>query len=192
MEKAIETTRVQHSGVSFDIRWRPFELNPNLPKGLGTNKMEMYNQKFGKHRVKPLIENVSSVASSVGINMSYGGNVGNTFDSHRLVWYAYEKGGSDLQDKVIESLFKAYFEEEKCLSDHHTLMECANRVGLDATDVISNEELGLRETTSDIQKYSRSCRGVPFFIFNDQFSVSGAQESSVLVGIFDDILNDLL
>ena len=153
--------------------------------------MEMYYQKFGRNRVQPMIENVSNVASSVGIHMSYGGNVGNTFDSHRLVWYAFEKGGSDLQDKVIESLFKAYFEEEQCLSDVQVLLQCSSRVGLDAMDLFSSPvELGTNETKSDIAKYSEVVRGVPYFIFNNHLSVSGAQESSVLAGIFDDIILD--
>eukprot|EP00956_Cyclotella_meneghiniana_P040687 scaffold202735_cov23-Cyclotella_meneghiniana.AAC.1 len=58
---------------------------------------------------------MKGVAAEHGIEMEYGGTVGNTFDSHRLIWLAREVGGSELQDSVVERLFKAYFVENKSI-----------------------------------------------------------------------------
>jgi len=94
-------------GVNFDVFWRPFQLNANAPKGKGVNKMEMYLEKFGKARCDAMLPQMIQTGLSVGIRFSYGGFTGNTFDSHRLIWKARKEGGSELQDKVVESLFKA-------------------------------------------------------------------------------------
>lgn len=184
-------TKDRFPDAKFDVRWRPYELNSALPKGAGVNKMEMYKQKFGEARIQPMIDRMAKVARDVGIEMSYGGNVGNTFDSHRLVWYAFEVGGAELQDKVINSIFQAYFEEEKCLSDHDVLKDCAERASLDAADLLSNSELGLKETRKEMSEFARMNRGgVPLFILNRKYSVSGAQESDVFIELFEDLLSN--
>lgn len=95
------------AGVQFDVLWRPFQLNPDAPGGRGVNKMDMYLEKFGKASCDAMIPRMTETGRAVGINFSYGGYTGNTFDSHRLIWKAREEGGSALQDKVVESLFKA-------------------------------------------------------------------------------------
>jgi len=172
------------------VRWRPFELNRDLPAGKGINKMEMYNQKFGEARTRQIIPQMAQVGQSVGINFSYGGNVGNTFDSHRLIWYARKVGGSEAQDKIVESVFKAYFEEEKCLSDVAVLQDCAREAGLDATNLLSDSAMGEVETKAEQREFGRSCRGVPKFIFNGNYAVGGAQESDTLLEIFKGIADE--
>jgi len=93
--------------VKFDVFWRPFQLSPDAPKGKGVNKMERYLEKFGKANCDTMIPRMLQMGLSEGIRFSFGGYTGNTFDSHRLIWKAREEGGSEMQDKVVESLFKA-------------------------------------------------------------------------------------
>lgn len=88
------------------IRWRPFFLDAHLPKKL--NKLEHYKEKFGAARVARMIPYMVEVGRSCGINFSYGGDIGNTLDSHRLIEYAYVKGGQDKQDAVVNALFRRY------------------------------------------------------------------------------------
>ena len=88
------------------MRWRPYELDPSLPRGRGHDKTDHYSKKFGPEAVSSMIPRMRAVAREHGIEMEYGGHVGNTFDSHRLIWAAREEGGSALQDKVVEELFK--------------------------------------------------------------------------------------
>ncbi len=66
-----------------------------------------------------------------GINFSYGGNVGNTFNSHRLVALAKTKG-NEMQNKVIEEIFKCYFEKEGDITLDHVLVQCGTSAGLDS------------------------------------------------------------
>lgn len=74
--------------MAFDVRWRPFELNPNLPKGKGYDKMQYYESKFGPAMVRSMIPRMKAVAEEYGIHMEYGGSVGNTLDSHVRTSYS--------------------------------------------------------------------------------------------------------
>ena len=181
----------QLKDVTFNVIWRPFQLNAAAPKGKGVNKMEMYIEKFGKSRMDAMLPQMKETGLKEGINFSYGGYTGNTFDSHRLIWKAKEVGGIDLQDKVVESLFKAYFEEEKSMGDLSVLIDCANRVEGMMDDVSVKEFLeqsnnGKNETLKELEEYRRvyGVSGVPFFIFNDKYSLSGAQPPDEILSVF--------
>lgn len=179
--------------MTFDVRWRPFELAPDLPKGRGYDKMKHYESKFGAAKVRGMIPRMKAVAQEHGIQMEYGGYVGNTLDSHRLIWKAREMGGSELQDKVVERLFKAYFEENKSLGEQSVLEECASRAGCDTThdtstisNFLSDSTLGTGEVRQEMQEYGRTfqCRGVPMFIVDENAVLSGAQESDAFLRVF--------
>jgi len=181
----------QFKDVNFNVIWRPFQLNAAAPKGKGVNKMEMYIEKFGKSRMDAMLPQMKETGLKEGINFSYGGYTGNTFDSHRLIWKAKEVGGIDLQDKVVESLFKAYFEEEKSMGDLSVLIDCANRVEGMMDDVSVKEFLeesnnGKNETLKELEEYRRvyGVSGVPFFIFNEKYSFSGAQPPDEILSVF--------
>jgi len=178
------------AGVEFDVRWRPFQLNPNAPGGRGVNKMDMYLEKFGKLSCDAMIPRMVQTGRSVGINFSYGGYTGNTFDSHRLIWRAREDGGSELQDRVVESLFKAYFEDEQSMGETAVLVACAKRAGMDeagARDFLEDASSpGTREVQQEMDGFRRRYRvsGVPFFVFNDKHSMSGAQPAMEILSVF--------
>jgi len=177
-------------GVEFDVLWRPFQLNANALKGKGVNKMDMYLEKFGKARCDAMLPQMIQTGLSVGIRFSYGGFTGNTFNSHRLIWKAREEGGSELQDKVVESLFKAYFEEEKSMGETSVLVECAKRAGMGESGVKEFLEDTNGSATKEVQKeldgFRRNYRvsGVPFFVFNDNYTMSGAQPASEILSVF--------
>jgi len=156
--------------------------------------MDMYLEKFGKASCDAMIPRMTETGRAVGINFSYGGYTGNTFDSHRLIWKAREEGGSALQDKVVESLFKAYFEEEKSMGEIAVLVACAKRAGMDEADVRGFLEdasgPGAREVRRELDGFGRRHRvsGVPFFVFNDRYGVSGAQPPAEILSVFERLL----
>lgn len=176
--------------MEFDVLWRPFQLNANAPKGKGVNKIEMYLEKFGKARCDAMFPRMIQTGLSVGIRFSYGGCTGNTFDSHRLIWKAREEGGSELQDKVVESLFKAYFEEEQSMGETGVLVECAKRAGMDESGVREFLEDTNSPGTKEVQKELDGYRGnyqvsgVPFFVFNGKYTMSGAQPATDILSVF--------
>jgi len=148
--------------------------------------MEYYESKFGAARVRGMIPQMKAVAEEHGIKMDYGGHVGNTLDSHRLIWKARELGGSELQDKVVEQIFKAYFEENKSLGEQVVLEECAFKAGYkESSDFLSNSKLGTQEVQQEKREYGRECTGVPMFVVDGKVEMSGAQESDAFLKVFE-------
>uniref|UniRef100_A0A7S2W0N6 DSBA-like thioredoxin domain-containing protein n=1 Tax=Eucampia antarctica TaxID=49252 RepID=A0A7S2W0N6_9STRA len=138
-----------------------------------------------------MIPSMEQVAKKDGINMSYAGNIGNTFDSHRLIWKAHADGGSELQDRIVEELFKAYFENEKSLGDHDVLKECAEKAGMDATPLLNDQSMGQEETLAEMEEFRTKyrCSGVPFFVFDGKYDLSGAQPPEEIVSVLERLLD---
>lgn len=163
----------------------PFQLNPHMNESV--NKLQYYNLKFGPARVATIIPRMTQVFADLGIKYSIGGEVGNTFDSHRLIYYAGEKGK---QNEIVEELFKNYFEEEKDISRPSVLLAAAEKVGLEgAKEVIDNPD-AYKENVEYQLKLARGVSGVPYFIIDDAVKLSGGQPPEVFAEVFTDLLED--
>lgn len=175
--------------AEFKVNWRPFELNPSAPKE-GTNKMKMYNEKFGEERIKMMLPRLTETFAKVGIKYSMGGDTGNTFDSHRLIYYAGTKGEAK-QDALVEELFLNYFSEEKYIGDPSILLAAADKAGLDkgeVENVLANPGMFQKEVEDEKKAFARGVRGVPFFIINNEERLSGAQPPETFEEIFGEML----
>jgi len=127
------------------------------------------------------------VGESVGIYFKFGGKTGNTRDSHRLIQLGKLKG-PDTETKVVEALFAAYFENEKDITSHATLLEAAVKAGLDKEEAKSwiESEKGGKEVDAEVREaQEKMISGVPFFTINGRFEVEGAQDSSAFLRLFE-------
>mmetsp|Transcript_78825 Transcript_78825/g.115431 ORF Transcript_78825/g.115431 Transcript_78825/m.115431 type:complete len:181 (+) Transcript_78825:330-872(+) len=173
--------------AQFEVNWRPFELNPTAAKE-GTNKLKMYNEKFGEERIKMMLPRMTQAFANVGVKYSMGGDTGNTFDSHRLIYFAGMKGK---QDALVEELFLNYFSEEKFIGDRTILLAAAEKAGLEKGEVakiLDTPSLYKKEVEDEKKAFGRGISGVPYFIINKEEGLSGAQPPEAFVEIFNDIL----
>lgn len=181
--------------AALHCSWHPFLLDPSLPAE-GVDKLASYEAKFGKARVAQILPHMAGVgaATQPPIAFKWGGKIAGTLASHRLIELAMAKGGEELQNKCVEELFKDYFEREANIGDVDTLVNAAARAGMDAGEVRtylqSNE--GAERVLKEVRAWSTKFRisGVPFFIVNNKFRLSGAQETDVLLEAIDEALNN--
>jgi predicted DsbA family dithiol-disulfide isomerase len=180
--------RARFPALEFDVRWRPYQLAPDAPRGVGVNKLEHYRKKFGSERVSAMIPRMIATGKSEGIAFSYGGSIGNTLDSHRLAYQAREEGGSALQDAVMELLFEAYFEQEKSMGDPEVLAGVAEKAGMaTGAKVLEDPTFREDEVRAEMASFGRHVRGVPFFIIDEQYALSGAQEAATFLEVFEKV-----
>ncbi|KAI8836250.1 thioredoxin-like protein [Chytriomyces cf. hyalinus JEL632] len=181
--------RPGNTDVEFAISYEPYQLSPDSSKE-GVNKIEAYEKKMGKDRVEKMIPYMKQVGQTVGIQFSYGGLIGNTFDSHRLVRYAGLQS-QNVQNDIVNKLYRAYFEEEKNIADVDLLVEIGVSSGLDATqlrELFASESL-VKETQNALGKVkAKGISGVPHFTIGETVEVSGGQEPQVFEAYFDSIL----
>jgi predicted DsbA family dithiol-disulfide isomerase len=180
LEKAMQEIATQ---FDFEVDHLPFELNPDMPKE-GRNQKEYLSAKFGgTARYQQLTDNVTKIATDEGLHFDYARQTTspNTRTAHRLIWLARQEGKSMA---VNEALMRAYFEEGVDLSVKESLIGVAVKAGLDekrVNDLFDSEE-GLAEVLYAEQlNHQRGISGVPFFIVNNQFGISGAQPVEVFV-----------
>ncbi|GAA5857168.1 hypothetical protein JCM8547_009350 [Rhodosporidiobolus lusitaniae] len=178
--------------TTFNFRFKPFQLDPTLPLSPGENKRERYERRFGgKEKVDAMISAMQERGKGVNppIQFSYGGNVMNTKDSHRVLEKAWEKGGEELQLKVVEKLFTLYFEREADIGSFDVLSFAGVETGLFTSVEEGKAFLASDELKDEVEKGFREAQmkgisGVPFTIINQQFGVSGAQETETFVEVF--------
>jgi predicted DsbA family dithiol-disulfide isomerase len=169
------------------VRWHPFELNPQMPKE-GLNRREYRIAKFGSwERSLALDAQVTEVGRAEGISFAFdkAARTPNTLDSHRLIHLADREG---VQDAVVEALFRAYFTEGRDISHTRTLLDVVAGAGLDldrAEAMLENNDgIGaIREAEQRAQAVG--VQGVPFFLVNNETALSGAQDPSVFLAMFE-------
>jgi len=161
------------SRADFEVRWYPFQLNPMAPEK-GENRIAMYMKKFGGSREQTLARSkmMESNFKSVGLPYKFtdAGVTCNTWNGHRLVSYAFHKGGAKMQDAVVEELFLNYFGEEKFLNDPEVLQNAGRKGNMAEDDikrVVEDPEFFANETQEEM-RVGKALRvtGVPFFVLS--------------------------
>jgi predicted DsbA family dithiol-disulfide isomerase len=167
-----------------EVVWHSFQLNPEAPLEFEGDVNEMLANKYGmtRQRAQEMNDRVTHQAAEVGLVYKLDqAQLTNSFDAHRLSHLAAAHGK---QDEAEEALFTAYFTEGRHLGRHETLAEIGSEIGLDAEDVAATlaSDAYAREVNADIaQARSFGINGVPFFIFDRTYAVSGAQPSEVFL-----------
>ena len=136
-----------------------------------------------------MFDRLAQVGKDVGIDFKFGGKTGNTRDSHRVIQLAKTKG-EGMQTKVVEELFRAYFEEEKNITSHEVLQAAAAKAGLPETE--TKEWLGSDKGGKEVDKEVKEAQmmavsGVPHFTLQGKYEIGGAQDPEAFVQIFERI-----
>ena len=162
------------------IEWKSFELDPNAPKNTNPKLVEVLARKYGKTLAEAQLMNdrMTASARSAGLEFHLEKAIPtNSFDAHRLLQLARKHG---LEDHAEEILFAAYLTEGKDIADPKTLKELAARMGLPPNEVqqIFETDIFAAEVRADEEAaYQISIQGVPFFLMEEKFALSGAQPS---------------
>ena len=170
--------------TQVNIVWKSFQLNPDLVTDATKNTTEHLAESKGwtLDHAKGMTQHVSQLAEEVGLTYDFDkAVVANSFDAHRFSAFAKTKG---CQDAAEERLFAAYFTEGRNTADHATLIELGENIGLNALEIRAMLDSNafaddVKQDIYEAQQYG--IRGVPFFLFDKKYGVSGAQESPVFL-----------
>jgi predicted DsbA family dithiol-disulfide isomerase len=180
-EKALE--QFAHKD-KINIIWKSFQLDPTTVTDPNLNTIDHLTKRKGwsKEQANQTIEHVSGIAKKVGLDFHFEkAVVANSFDAHRLSHLAkkYAK-----QHDLEEHLFKAYFTDGKNTADHKTLTELGLAAGLAESEIaaVLNSDQYATEVNEDIEQAQQvGVQGVPFFVLDRKYAVSGAQESETFL-----------
>jgi predicted DsbA family dithiol-disulfide isomerase len=182
--------KFEHALQQFDnkdkveIVWKSFQLDPDLKTQAGKNTHQYLAERKGwtLEYAKQVSQQVTTMAKDVGLNYDFDkAVVANSFNAHRVSHLASQH---QLGDAMEEALFKAYFTEGKNIDDKNTLIELGTAIGLKANDIeeVLNSDQYAGEVKRDIAEAEQvGVRGVPFFVIDRKYAVSGAQPSDVFL-----------
>lgn len=187
LEQAL--ARFAHAG-EVEIAWRAFELDPSAPRVRDPSQSyaERLARKYGTApaQAQAMIDRMVSTAAQDGIEMRFDHiRPGNTFDAHRLLHLAHERGA---QDALKERLLRAYLTEGQAIGEPEVLAKLACEVGLDEAEVrevLGGDRFGAEVRQDEAIARELGIQGVPFFVMAGRIGVSGAQPAEVLAGALD-------
>jgi len=188
--KRLEKAITNFKNTNFNITWYPFQLNPEMPI-TGVDRNLYLSSKFGgKERAKEIYKQIELAGSSSGINFKFDKILimPNSLNTHILLEYAKN---FDLQNEIAHDLFINYFTKGMNISDNKNLIFIANKNGINNfnEDILKNSnDLKKIVQESDIASRRKGITGVPFFIINNKYAISGAQENEVFEKIFETCL----
>ena len=171
-----------------EVIWRSYQLDPNAPRDYAGNVNDLMMQRYGMSREKAESANarVTELAALEGLEYHLDrAHPVNSMDAHRLLHLAAQ---NHLQSEMKERLQKAYFTDGLVISDNKTLVQLAEEVGLNSaetrqmlesdafTNAVRADEQRAQEMESD---------GVPFFVFDEKYTVSGAQPAETFLTVLE-------
>jgi predicted DsbA family dithiol-disulfide isomerase len=166
------------------ITWKSFQLDPDFQAGKGRDYRTYLQSRKGwsDQQVAQMLANVTDMAQQAGLDFHFEKAIlANSYQAHRLLHFAKEAGK---QNDLKEALLKAHFVEGKDVADLPTLTDLATLVGLDknAVETFLQSEALADEVQQDVYEARQvGVRGVPFFVFDRKYAVSGAQDSAVFL-----------
>lgn len=191
-KRQLETALEQFPGNEFEIEWKSFQLDPTITPQSGKDVYTFLAERKGIS-VEQSIEMHKGVverAKSVGLDYHFDkAIISNSLTAHRIIHLAKAK---KLGDEMEEIFFSAYFTEGRDLNDGPTLIELAVKAGLDQTqvlEVLKDEDLFLKDVQHDITEAQEiGVQGVPFFVFDRKYAVSGAQPVEAFVNTIKEVI----
>jgi predicted DsbA family dithiol-disulfide isomerase len=180
--------------VDFEVHFRPFELNPNMPMG-GQDAIEHLTEKYGLtvEQVKANQANIRAKALEAGFAFHPEGRkrVYNTFDTHRLLHWAAKEYDLQKQAVLKKEFLNTYFCLAVNLDDQQNLLDAVSRSGLNkdrAQEILKGNEF-TKEVREEQTTYTNAgISSVPSIILNDQYLLQGAQAPESFVNAFEQII----
>ncbi len=208
LEAALVMLREKHADLSVTTRWHPFQLNPDLPSE-GIDRRSYLEDKFGgPARAKEIYARVGAAGTVAGLALDFDAieRQPNTLAAHALIALAQaertdartgdqhsEANGdassdTEVTDRIVEALFKAYFVDGRFIGDIEVLIDIAASCGMNAVTTRSTlrDAFALdRIASADASVRAQGISGVPFFVFNQKLALSGAQPPAALLDAMD-------
>ncbi len=187
-KRRLDRALAERPDIDVEISWYPFQLTPDMPRE-GRDRLEHMHSIFGEERTDMILGRLGEAGREDGIEFQYkpGSRASNTLAAHVLMHWAQWSPDID-QHVLAERIFVAYFVDCEDIGDLNVLAGIGAEVGMNRTEVADKLEQRVDEalvTRLIAQSHTRGISGAPLYVFNNQYTLSGAQPVEVLLQLFD-------
>lgn len=186
-KRRLERALAEYPADEVELTWRPYQLNPRIARG-GLDRRKYLAEKFGgAERAEQIYREIYDAGLIEGITFNFEEieRTPNTVNAHRLIYFAHRDGR---QEEMVEALYRAYFNEGQDIGQVAVLADIAATVGYPRAEllgyIIGGEDTGY-VLEEDERARNLGVSGVPCFIVDRRYAVSGAQSPEVFRQIFD-------
>jgi predicted DsbA family dithiol-disulfide isomerase len=171
--------------VKAEVVFRPFFLDASIPPE-GLDRHKYMADKFGEERLKTIHDPLVAAGKAGGVPYNFDKitRTPNTIDAHRVIRWAQTAGR---QKEMVEAIFLAYWRDGEDVGDHAVLNKIAKSVGLDVSSELESDKDKDEVLQECIKAQKMGISGVPTFIINQKYGISGAQEATMLAQTIKDI-----
>ncbi|QIM17040.1 DsbA family oxidoreductase [Leucobacter insecticola] len=190
-EAGVAEFRAAHPEVTIEVESHSYELAPDTPLDFAGSEIDFLVKHKGmpREQVEQMLGQMTELAASEGIVFDFGRvKHANTRRAHRVLHLAKDRG---VQPEVMQRLFRAYFEEGEDMSDPDALARLGAEVALDADEVraaLDSAKYGEAVDRDITRAQMLGVTGVPFFLIEEKYGVSGAQSAEAFAGAFEQVL----
>ncbi|PBJ10078.1 DsbA family protein [Flavobacterium sp. ACN6] len=191
-KRQLESALESFPNNDFEIEWKSFQLDPTITSEPDKDVYTFLAERKGMsiEQSKEMHKGVSERAKSVGLDYNFDkAIISNSLNAHRIIQLAKTK---NLGDEMEEIFFKAYFTDGEDLNNGLTLIKLGTKAGLEENEIrelLESEDLFVKEVQSDIKEAGEiGVQGVPFFVFDRKYAVSGAQPVDAFVQTIQEVL----
>ena len=176
-----------------EIIWHSFELDPNIETRTDINTVDYFVETKGisKEQAEQMLAGTKQMGLEIGLNLNLENSVvANSFKAHKIIQLAKTK---ELGNEIEEAFFQAHFAEQKNIDDEEVLVQVATTAGLKESEIInaiSSDAFAEKVKQDQIQAQKIGVRGVPFFVFNDKYGVSGAQPTDTFLEVLEKVQHE--
>lgn len=184
-EKALEQFE---NKKDVEVTWHSFQLDPNLKTQPEVDTIDYFTKVKGvsREQAMQMFEGAQKMANETGLQLNLESTVlANSYNAHQLLQFSKSKG---LGNKIKEALFKAHFTDGKNIDDLQTLTEIAAGIGLDkkeTEEILNSEKFAYEVKQDEMTARNIGVQGVPFFVFNNKYAVSGAQPPETFLEVLE-------
>lgn len=181
--------------IPVEVRWRPYQLAPDIPPdGMPMEDYVKIRMGGDMSRFAGIQQQLMEKGAAVGLRLNFeaSNKMPNTFNAHRLVAWAAQ-GGPGGQSRMVRALFSAHFEQGQDIGDVETLIRIAVTLGMERDEVAAylHSGAGAQNVNAEIEAAHRmGVQGVPFFLVDTQYAISGAQPPEALAQAFRQIASE--
>lgn len=176
----LATALSEWTGEPVTVHFQPFLLDRDVPND-GVSVPEFYKAKFGAENLNSMFDRVKAAGKNAGVEFNFDTGIrAPSQDAHRLIWLAPD----DAKQAVLDGLHRAYFNDGQNIADLETLADIAAGAGMDRAGTLARlqSDEGKAQTADGIEHAMRlGVTGVPFFVFDDTYALSGAQPPATLL-----------
>jgi predicted DsbA family dithiol-disulfide isomerase len=176
--------------MNVNVEYKSYELDPGAERNSGKNIHELMAGKFGVslEKAKAMNADIGRQAAEAGLVYHFDGmQHTNTFNAHRLAKYAQAKGkGSEMTERLLQ----AYFIEGRHIGEYETLIALAAELGLDkkkTAAILPENDYASHVRADENLARQIGVQGVPFFVFNEKYAVSGAQPEEIFTQVLEKV-----